>query len=698
MKYPFNYLLQIGYNLSFILITLNKMILSQDVPETCKNISIAKEPLISLDVNDDNFIMAKLNWTAYNLSITHNIIQLYAYPCKSDETKSDIVEIIYNYKSEIVYSPDKHSHIFLHHNCNYTFTIEDGVDCLQKIDFRIPVCVENNCCDPQRSPVQILEINSIKEQEGIYNVSLNVKEESVDLSNVFYVYRREDSDIFERVKIHPIFENTSRFQLLEFNFEPEEDYSVWLKYDNGSCQIWSKFYFKEKRNNSLYVIFVIVLCILTILTTLLILKHRKSVWNFIKNFIFFTSTEQIREVPIPLSIKWASNIIYPKKNVDNLDKYEIDRDLITFDEKIGEGEFGMVYKGFAALKPREDIQVVAIKQTKEGAPEKYLHDFKMEIDLMKKIGKHEHIVNFLGCCMESQPNLILMEYLDCGNLKTYLENLRKDWESKKAELEDTRPNIFFPDSMAIPIDSEISYTCTPGISPGESSLSPLLYSKKRTRLESVLTEKSTTTTTTYVLCSTPDSILKPELSEQELHSFALQIARGMEYLESIKVTHRDLAARNVLIKLTSNEKRLKISDFGFSRVGPYTSYKNEIEPRRWMSIEAIEKHRCDNKSDVWSYGVVLWEIGTLGAFPYETIDDYSILPQLKIGVRLKRPQVSSDKLYDLMMSCWLEDPMERPNFSEVVTILTMEQMPYSLSRINQDYVFPSLNYVQVLGT
>uniref|UniRef100_A0A182WA62 Protein kinase domain-containing protein n=1 Tax=Anopheles minimus TaxID=112268 RepID=A0A182WA62_9DIPT len=99
------------------------------------------------------------------------------------------------------------------------------------------------------------------------------------------------------------------------------------------------------------------------------------------------------------------------------------------------------------------------------------------------------------------------------------------------------------------------------------------------------------------------------LDHKELHNFAKQIAFGMERLEELQITHRDLAARNILI---DERKTLKISDFGLSRTGIYVNTRNKKVPLRWLSIEAMRDNLYSNKSDVWAFGIVLWEIGTLG--------------------------------------------------------------------------------------
>ncbi|CAK9816010.1 Fibroblast growth factor receptor [Anthophora plagiata] len=146
---------------------------------------------------------------------------------------------------------------------------------------------------------------------------------------------------------------------------------------------------------------------------------------------------------------------------------------------------------------------------------------------------------------------------------------------------------------------------------------------------------------------------------------------GMEHLEAKGITHRDLAARNILL---SSDFTIKISDFGLSRTGVYvikeTDEKVRCLPIRWMSPEALFNRAFSSKSDVWSYGVVLWEISTLGGFPYPNVENDRLLSYIvHENGRLEQPDGVPSNIYELMCSCWATEPENRPNFTQLLTNL-----------------------------
>ncbi|XP_038109040.1 tyrosine-protein kinase receptor torso isoform X2 [Culex quinquefasciatus] len=176
------------------------------------------------------------------------------------------------------------------------------------------------------------------------------------------------------------------------------------------------------------------------------------------------------------------------------------------------------------------------------------------------------------------------------------------------------------------------------------------------------------------------------LDHNELHDFAQQIACGMHHLEKIKITHRDLAARNILI---DERKTLKISDFGMSRTGIYVNTRNKKVPLRWLSIEAMRDNFYSSKSDVWAFGVVLWEIGTLGGFPYPSVSNHELLAFLQEGNRMAKPDNITPELYELMQTCWKPNPDDRPSFREIRTFLEPHRQIYiDFNAIEPSYVFP----------
>ncbi|KAL7055784.1 hypothetical protein AAHC03_022696 [Spirometra sp. Aus1] len=149
--------------------------------------------------------------------------------------------------------------------------------------------------------------------------------------------------------------------------------------------------------------------------------------------------------------------------------------------------------------------------------------------------------------------------------------------------------------------------------------------------------------------------------------WAEQIASGMAYLASRGIIHRDLAARNVLVESPS---QIKITDFGLAKcldnVGSEYRAHGGRMPVKWLALESIRLRIFSSKSDVWSYGVTLWEIFTFGKRPFENLSARSLLQHLESGQRLCQPPSTNLDLYALMVSCWQEDPDLRPDFEYLV--------------------------------
>ncbi|EDO35594.1 predicted protein, partial [Nematostella vectensis] len=221
-------------------------------------------------------------------------------------------------------------------------------------------------------------------------------------------------------------------------------------------------------------------------------------------------------------------------------------------------------------------------------------EFLKEISLMKKLGSHKNIVNFLCCSTVKEPFMLVVEFLPKGDLLDYLRRNRSKQNDETGEQEDEM------------------------------------------------------------------------ITPQDLLSFSYQIAAGMEYLSKKGFVHRDLAARNVLV---ADNKQVKVADFGLTRdlyeESAYQGHSNRKLPIKWMSPEAIYDQIFTTESDVWSYGVVLWEIATLGGAPYPTISTRDVFVMLRSGYRMEKPDICSDEVYTIMKHCWEDQPKKRPTFSDL---------------------------------
>ncbi|XP_032954863.1 hepatocyte growth factor receptor isoform X2 [Rhinolophus ferrumequinum] len=181
---------------------------------------------------------------------------------------------------------------------------------------------------------------------------------------------------------------------------------------------------------------------------------------------------------------------------------------------------------------------------------------------------------------------------------------------------------------------------------------------------------------------------------KDLIGFGLQVAKGMKYLASKKFVHRDLAARNCML---DENFTVKVADFGLARDvydKEYYSVHNKTGaklPVKWMALESLQTQKFTTKSDVWSFGVLLWELMTRGAPPYPDVNTFDITVYLLQGRRLLQPEYCPDHLYEVMLKCWHPKAEQRPSFAELVSRISAIFSAF----IGEHYVHVNATYVNV---
>lgn len=256
----------------------------------------------------------------------------------------------------------------------------------------------------------------------------------------------------------------------------------------------------------------------------------------------------------------------------------------------------------------------------------------------------------------------------------------------------------FRGMMKSPLRGEVAVaikTLKPGYSEkqrqdflGEASIMGQFSHPNIIRLEGVVTKfKHAMIVTEYMENGALDTFLKGR--DREIPSFQLVgmlrgIAAGMKYLSDMSYVHRDLAARNVLV---NSNLECKVSDFGLSRVleedaeGTYTTRGGKI-PIRWTAPEAIAYRKFTSASDVWSFGIVMWEVMAFGERPYWDMSNHEVMKAINEAFRLPAPMDCPSAIYQLMLQCWQNDRSKRPRFVDIVNILDkLLRSPESLKTI-----------------
>ncbi|KAM9678676.1 vascular endothelial growth factor receptor 2 isoform 4-T5 [Trichechus inunguis] len=332
-------------------------------------------------------------------------------------------------------------------------------------------------------------------------------------------------------------------------------------------------------------------------------------------------------------------------------KWEFPRDRLKLGKPLGRGAFGQVIEADAfGIDKTTTCKTVAVKMLKEGATHSEHRALMSELKILIHIGHHLNVVNLLGACTKpGGPLMVIVEFCKFGNLSTYLRSKRNEFVPYKTKGARFRQGKDYVGEIPVDLKRRLD-----SITSSQSSASSGFVEEKS--LSDVEEEEVS------------EDVYKNFLTLEHLICYSFQVAKGMEFLASRKCIHRDLAARNILL---SEKNVVKICDFGLARdiyKDPDYVRKGDARlPLKWMAPETIFDRVYTIQSDVWSFGVLLWEIFSLGASPYPGVKiDEEFCRRLKEGTRMRAPDYTTPEMYQTMLDCWHGEPSQRPTFSELV--------------------------------
>ncbi|XP_069355967.1 uncharacterized protein [Maniola hyperantus] len=274
------------------------------------------------------------------------------------------------------------------------------------------------------------------------------------------------------------------------------------------------------------------------------------------------------------------------------DRWELPRERVVINRKLGTGAFGTVYGGHALLQG--GWSAVAVKTLKAGASTEDKLDFLAEAEAMKRF-EHENVVRLLGVVTRSAPVCTVMEFMLHGDLKGFL--------------------------------------------------------LARRHLAGAADERE-------------------QVAPRRLTAMARDAARGLAYLAALRYVHRDVAARNCLL---GARLQLKLADFGMTRLVFESDYyrfsRKGMLPVRWMAPESLARGVFSPASDVWAFGVLLCEVVTFGALPFQGLGNGEVLARVKAGATPPLPPGLRPQLAGLVARCWQREPRARPAAAELAAFL-----------------------------
>uniref|UniRef100_A0A1Q3G4D4 receptor protein-tyrosine kinase n=1 Tax=Culex tarsalis TaxID=7177 RepID=A0A1Q3G4D4_CULTA len=496
------------------------------------------------------------------------------------------------------------------------------------------------------------------------------------------------------------FDNDNPVQVINdntlfFQFAKQEDSGEY------TCRAWNKVSSVEKkwtlkvktvtiRRTWIYLVLFLLafLVIAVFLISLFYYKKKKEVRTMKEAGLANFEEGNLDQMNPELTLDEQADLL-PYKS-----EYEFPKEKLKLGKQLGAGAFGVVMKATAyGIMVNEDETTVAVKMVKKQTDNEVMRALISELKIMVHLGQHLNVVNLLGAVTKNiakRELMVIVEYCRFGNVQNFL----------------LRHRTYFIDQVNTEtgeIDSSIEknqlrwskagYTYNSTNSGDYSNPKAHVNSKGYVRhsgiqnmgmLDSCNTEATVMTSVEGEELNTANTVSSNEplwrsnygmdykgparsVTTTDLVCWAAQVACGMEYLASRKVLHGDLAARNILL---CDDNVVKICDFGLAR-SMYKSdnYKKKGEaplPFKWLALECISDNVFGTYSDVWAYGIVLWEFFTLAKIPYPGMEaNQELYNKLRDGYRMDKPQYANQDIYDIMLNCWNVKPDTRPSFKDL---------------------------------
>jgi receptor tyrosine kinase len=321
-------------------------------------------------------------------------------------------------------------------------------------------------------------------------------------------------------------------------------------------------------------------------------------------------------------------------NLDpSLRPLECARTRVRLLRELGQGAFGRVYlASIAGLQVgSEEDALVAVKTLRADAADELVCDFEREASFVAQL-EHANIIRLMGVCTGSEPLCLMYEYMNAGDLHDFLAR----------------------------------------------SATSHFIARQRPLATSRHHHQSTSS-------DSEDSGRHPRITTEQQLSIGVQVARAMRYFANCNYVHRDLASRNCLVHIrttsisgtvdgVSDMLIVKLADFGLARpvdqaTLTYEGRELEAIPVRWLPFESSVFNIFSTASDVWSFGVLLWEVFSFAQLPYADLSHDEVLRHLGNGNHLSMPDNTPTEVYDVMVRCWHTVPEHRPTFDMLCSLL-----------------------------